>query len=115
MIRRLPRTAPLVLACALLAACGGGSETASEGEGATGEVLPGSISDSMPPLYRMRSQPPSEDPEALEGDEGGNGGASANAAEAPAADSDTPASADEPAAEPEDGETPTDALDAIGE
>lgn len=49
---------------ALLAACGGDTP-ADDGRAASGEVLEGTISDSMLPLDRVRSEPPLEDPEAF--------------------------------------------------
>ena len=43
--------------CILLAACGGG-DAENDQRTATGQVLEGSISDSMLPLETVRSQPP---------------------------------------------------------
>ena len=55
----------LALAPLVLAACG---EEAPQGEaqGASGEVLQGSISDAMLPVDSVRSEPPLADPEAAE-------------------------------------------------
>lgn len=44
-------------ACILLAACGGG-DTENDQRTASGQVLEGSISDSMLPLETVRSEPP---------------------------------------------------------
>ena len=44
-------------ACILLAACGGG-DAENDQRTASGQVLEGSISDSMVPLETVRSQPP---------------------------------------------------------
>lgn len=46
------------LACALLAACGGEAEGGDDDRTASGEVLEGSVSDTMIPLDRLDSQPP---------------------------------------------------------
>jgi len=55
---------PVVAALALLAGCGG-EPSADDGRAASGEVLEGTISDSMLPLDRVRSEAPLEDPEAF--------------------------------------------------
>lgn len=52
-------------ALALLAACGGGDSSESDGRAASGEVLEGTISDEMLPVDRVRSEPPLEDPAAF--------------------------------------------------
>ena len=80
-MKYLPLT---ILPCLLLAACGGGGDEPQDGGGdgrtATGEVLEGSISDAMIPLDQVKSQAPLAKPEAKTGE----GGAAAEATDAPA-------------------------------
>ena len=65
------RTAPIISAIALLAACGGNEVQREEGGAgeAEGEVLGGSISDEMLPLDTVKSQSPTlrASPNAPEG------------------------------------------------
>jgi hypothetical protein len=60
----LKRLSLVLPALAGLAACGGNAP-ADDGRAASGEVLEGTISDSMLPVDRVRSEPPLEDPAAF--------------------------------------------------
>ena len=86
---------------ALLAACGG---EADRGAATSGEVLEGTISDSMLPVDRVRSEPPLEDPEAFaeaqSGAETAAGGDAPDDAEGEAEDEEEGAPEEAPAAEP---------------
>ncbi len=65
----LSRLAPLALAIMALAACGDSSETG--GQAAGSKILEGSISDSMIPYEKLRSEAP---PAKIKTDEGGASG-----------------------------------------
>jgi hypothetical protein len=81
-------------ALALLAACGG-EAPADDSRSASGEVLEGTISDTMLPVDRVRSEPPLEDPEAFAKARSATDGADATGA---------PAGEDGEAAETDDDE-----------
>ena len=88
-------------ACVLVAACGGGTEE-DDGRTASGQVLEGTISDSMLPLDTVRSQPPLAKPSGTSGERGEGGDApAAEATDAPeeeetaAPEEDAPAEDDE--------------------
>lgn len=83
-----------VLPLALLAGCKDKPATGNDARAATGEVLPGSVSDAMLPVDTVRSQPP------LAGPEAGGTSASKTAATPVANASETPAAAEMPAATP---------------
>lgn len=97
-----------LLPLALLAACGGGdSGTADEDDArsASGEVLEGTISDSMLPLGETTSQPPlvappraTAAPSDAEDAEAAEGGEASEDAEAPEAAAPAPTPAASPAA-----------------
>ena len=92
-------TVPL-LAALLLAACGGGSDTAPAEDGtggAAGEVLGGTISDEMLPLDTVRTQAPLRPPPPSEEGASAEEGAEEAADTAPTAEpaADTPASEDD--------------------
>ncbi|MEP5937019.1 MAG: hypothetical protein ABJ239_01715 [Erythrobacter sp.] len=63
----MKRIAILVLASAMLSACGGEAEAPRDGDGdanrtAEGEVLGGAVTDDMIPLDQLRSQSPAMEP-----------------------------------------------------
>ncbi len=97
----------ILLPIGLLAACGDGGTPSDDERSATGEVLEGTISDSMLPLATVTSQPPLLAPEEQEGDGrtsrvgGGASGSATAAGESAQADA-APASEERPA---EDAET----------
>lgn len=74
------------LLLALLAACGGGSDSNDDARTASGEVLEGTISDAMIPLDQLRSEAPLMKPEAAkavdgEGEEGEGDGTAGDTAD----------------------------------
>ena len=87
----------MALVLSVLVSCGKKKQEAASRATAVGEVLPGSVSDSMLPLDTVRSQPPlapKSEPSA------GKGG-KAHASDQPSSDS--PAEADPAAEAPADG------------
>ena len=93
MIRaRLPLAVLALAPLLVLAACG---QDKPKQSAASGEILPGSISDAMLPEDRLTSQPPLAPVSARPG-KGAATGAAADATDAPAAE----APAAEPAAKP---------------
>lgn len=95
-------TLALILALPLaLAACGGTEKKEKDQRTAVGEILPGSISDSMLPYDTVRSQPPLAPSEPGKGspkgattaepDAAASSAAADPAAEAPAAPAEAPA------------------------
>jgi len=91
---------PLALPIALLAACGDDGATTDDERSASGEVLEGTISDSMLPLATTTSEPPLLPPE--EQDEDGARPATPRATPTPGAPAEEGA---EPAPSPEPTET----------
>ena len=68
-----PRLALAALPLALLAACQDDAAPAGEGDGASGEVLEGTINDDMLPLDEVRSQPPLLEPRPTAASTGSSG------------------------------------------
>ncbi len=60
---RLSRLIPVAALALLVAACGDDAAVEDESGSASGEVLPGSISDAMIPSDSLQSQPPLVAPE----------------------------------------------------
>lgn len=80
-------TLALVLALPMaLAACGGTEKKQKDQRTAAGEILPGSISDSMLPYDTVQSQPPLAPPETVKGGSKDAAGTQADAAASDAAD-----------------------------
>lgn len=92
----MARIAAIAMGTCLLAACDGGDtgSQASSGD-ATGEILEGTISDSMLPVDTVRSQPPllQEAPTSESSGED-SGAAASDATASPSADADAEASPD---------------------
>lgn len=89
----------LVLALPLaLVACGGTEKKQKDQRTAAGEILPGSISDSMLPYDTVRSQPPLAPPETTKGNPKAAAAAQSDAPASDAADSTPDPAAEAPAA-----------------
>lgn len=94
-ILRLTALVALPLA---LAACGSNEKKAKDQRTATGEILPGSISDSMLPYDTVRSQPPLAPKETGKPGAKASAGPAAAASDAAAPAADAPAPDEAPAA-----------------
>jgi hypothetical protein len=90
------RRSVLILALALLTACGDRTQDDTS-RAASGEVLAGTISDEMLPLDRVRSQPPLAEQEGTQG----AGRTSASPARGASEPEEDGAAANEPAGEAE--------------
>lgn len=94
-ILRLTALVALPLA---LAACGSSEKKAKDQRTAAGEILPGSISDSMLPYDTVRSQPPLAPKETGKPGAKGSAGADAAASDAAAPAAEASAAIEAPAA-----------------
>lgn len=90
-----PRFALAALPLALLAACQDDAAPAGEGDGASGEVLEGTINDDMLPLDEVRSQPPLLEPRSTSASTGSSGTDTSGESEGASEETSSP-STDEP-------------------
>ena len=92
-----PRFALAALPLALLAACQDDAAPAGDDNGASGEVLEGTINDDMLPLDEVRSQPPLLEPRSTSASTGNSGTDTSGESEGEGASEETPSpSTDEP-------------------